>query len=89
MMRVLEKEVEALDLDLILPGSLVVELKIGGMTEHVSLRNLENYIEVTFFLVVFTYTIEIPLFLFFIKLSVYSILVGGVNKTDACLEISG
>jgi hypothetical protein len=60
MMRVLEKEVEALDLDLILPGSLVVELKIGGMTEHVSLRNLENYIEVTFFLVVFTYTIEIP-----------------------------
>jgi hypothetical protein len=60
MMRVLEKEVEALDLDLILPDSLVEELKIGGMTEHVSLRNLENYIKVTFFLVVFTYTIEIP-----------------------------
>jgi hypothetical protein len=55
MMRVLEKEVEALDLDLILPDSLVEELKIGGMTEHVSLRNLENYKEVTFFL-----TIEIP-----------------------------
>jgi hypothetical protein len=60
MMRVLEKEVEALDLDLILPDSLVVELKIGGMTKYVSLRNLENYIEVTLFLVVFTYTIEIP-----------------------------
>lgn len=54
MFRGFREEVEALDLDFTLLGSLVVKMNYDGTEESVSIPHLENCVEVSLSVVVFT-----------------------------------